>query len=492
MTPEAQHRPRSAVERAFAIIALIVGCNAIVPLMLVGGAGVANASESSDATVAVWIWIVIYGISGLVLVSRARLAHLPIRHSGPVLALSVLAVTSALWSVDPSLTLRRGSALICTVGFGIYLCTSYDSRELLSILSWACGLVVMMSVLLVIVAPGYGLDPVRGDAWRGVLATKNELGRIAALALVLWGTRIVLRMGPRLVSIAMLVLCGAAVVGSNSRTASIVVVAVGALGLLAVIAAINRRLAVAAWTALASVSFVAATWLLNNPGVGTVDIVGDPTLTGRTQLWAAVLQSIAQRPWLGYGYGAFWKGVAGPSAEVISIVHWAPPHSHNGLLDICLDLGVVGGAIAIATVGYAAFASVRAALRSPLTIEGFLPIVLVAFLFLYNITETGLLSRNLIYPMLLVIVLHLSSLTRSAPLNDVRRTNGTAPVLSVSQVSIVSDRPIGGRVRDLGALRATGIRRADPAGSWADATTSRISGFDRQCQNPLCLPGRDY
>ena len=31
------------------------------------------------------------------------------------------------------------------------------------------------------------------------------------------------------------------------------------------------------------------------------------TLTGRTRIWQMSLDNIAQRPWLGYGFGAFWR-----------------------------------------------------------------------------------------------------------------------------------------------------------------------------------------
>ena len=67
----------------------------------------------------------------------------------------------------------------------------------------------------------------------------------------------------------------------------------------------------------------------------------DETLTGRIPLWAGVLEMIAQKPWLGYGYGAFWTG-NGPSAIVWLIAGWKAPHAHNNLLDIWLQVGLLG------------------------------------------------------------------------------------------------------------------------------------------------------
>ena len=38
------------------------------------------------------------------------------------------------------------------------------------------------------------------------------------------------------------------------------------------------------------------------------------TLTGRTELWATVIEMIREHPWFGYGYSGFWLGWDGESA----------------------------------------------------------------------------------------------------------------------------------------------------------------------------------
>ncbi len=58
------------------------------------------------------------------------------------------------------------------------------------------------------------------------------------------------------------------------------------------------------------------------------------TLTGRTPLWAAVVDAIKLRPWLGYGYAIFWVGGNLDSLNVIKIAGWNAPHAHNGYLEI--------------------------------------------------------------------------------------------------------------------------------------------------------------
>ena len=68
----------------------------------------------------------------------------------------------------------------------------------------------------------------------------------------------------------------------------------------------------------------------------------DATLTGRTDLWAAVGQSIAKRPLLGYGYKAFWEQGIGSSEVVRAAVGWDALTRTMRFSILWLDLGMVG------------------------------------------------------------------------------------------------------------------------------------------------------
>ena len=75
-----------------------------------------------------------------------------------------------------------------------------------------------------------------------------------------------------------------------------------------------------------------------------LEILGkDATLTGRTELWALVVEKIYERPIAGWGYFAFW-GAANPAANAISEeLGWAGiPSAHNGLLEMLVEIGVIG------------------------------------------------------------------------------------------------------------------------------------------------------
>jgi exopolysaccharide production protein ExoQ len=75
-----------------------------------------------------------------------------------------------------------------------------------------------------------------------------------------------------------------------------------------------------------------------------LDAVGkDPTLSRRTEVWEGVIQAIELEPWTGYGIGGVWfDQAAEPTRTIVSSLGFKVFHSHNGFLEILLQLGAVG------------------------------------------------------------------------------------------------------------------------------------------------------
>jgi O-antigen ligase len=122
----------------------------------------------------------------------------------------------------------------------------------------------------------------------------------------------------------------------------------------------------------------------------------DPTLTGRTPMWLAVIDMIERRPLLGYGYSAFWGGLESASAPVLLRLGWNTPHAHNGFLDILLQLGAVGMIVFLFALFTAAREGVRLVRKDHGTVALW-PLLFLSFLVLYNITETTVLQQNNVY-----------------------------------------------------------------------------------------------
>jgi exopolysaccharide production protein ExoQ len=122
----------------------------------------------------------------------------------------------------------------------------------------------------------------------------------------------------------------------------------------------------------------------------------DVTLTGRAELWNAVMEMIGQQPWFGYGYGGFWLGMEGPSAYIWTLVGWKPPHAHNEFLDVMLDLGLLGLAPFALLLASSFVRAIAVALRRTARDQLF-PLLFITFILLLSLAESRLLGRNSIY-----------------------------------------------------------------------------------------------
>jgi exopolysaccharide production protein ExoQ len=120
----------------------------------------------------------------------------------------------------------------------------------------------------------------------------------------------------------------------------------------------------------------------------------DPTLTGRTDIWDAVL-SLHTNPILGTGYESFWLG---PRLQQIWAMVGGINEAHNGYLQTYLNLGFVGVGCLVAYLA-ASYATVsRRLMRS--SVLGSLGLTIWTVLLFYNVTEaampTGLLWMALL------------------------------------------------------------------------------------------------
>ena len=71
----------------------------------------------------------------------------------------------------------------------------------------------------------------------------------------------------------------------------------------------------------------------------------DASFTGRNEVWRFAFASIAQKPFFGYGYFAFWGSDYVKEIDTgEAIDNWVliASHSHNGYLDSALALGIPG------------------------------------------------------------------------------------------------------------------------------------------------------
>jgi exopolysaccharide production protein ExoQ len=325
---------------------------------------------------------------------------------GALVLLLALTLTSALWSAAPELAFRRAVVLVGSALFGLYLHVRYSREQQLRLVGAALAVGIILSLLTVLGFFGSTVKEVTG-----VFGNKNSLGRMAALAALVF--LFLARSGPRrwipwsLIGLSILLITVA-----GSATALVVVVTL--VSLLPLFKTLKRDARPAVVLACIAVLVVGAGLMLLAPTLDALaGVVGrNATLTGRVPLWAVLIQMISERPWLGYGYETFWLTGLPFRLVVDEGAGWTAPNAHNGFLEVALSLGLVGLFLYLLILGRGVKRAVRV-LRvehGPLALW---PLVYVGFQILYNVTESTSLPR-----LSLCWVLFVTTLLEVSPRED--------------------------------------------------------------------------
>jgi exopolysaccharide production protein ExoQ len=265
---------------------------------------------------------------------------------GPLLLLVLWALASFQWSNQPGLTMRQGILFVATYMCACVLSWRLDWIRLARVLTGLFGAQAVFSAALALGKPEWGvMTQIYPGAWSGLWGFKQSLGVAMAMAAgVLVGTSLLIKDAWK-ICLPLLVIALVCVVKSQATTAIIVtVLAIGApialwlarshpsiallMGWLVVTAVIATVLAL---TVLAPVIFQA---------LGKA-----PTLTGRTDIWQALVPAIEARSTLGWGFQAFWTdtSLASPVEEIVRAMDgFRPPDAHSTPTDLHLQLGIPG------------------------------------------------------------------------------------------------------------------------------------------------------
>lgn len=270
-----------------------------------------------------------------------------------LVALLLYMLASTLWSDITLIALRRWARAVIIFPMALLVLSETDPRQALaSVMRRSAFVLIPFSLILIKYYPVLGRAYGRWsgvEMWTGVTGQKNQLGRLCMIIafFLFWELYQRKRAHPRAgveryqrwADVAVVVIALYLLKGSDSYT-SMATLVVGVAGCLGLRLLGNLKLVVPQAGLLSLVIFLmafgTATPLVGGVNVSsfTTSIGRDSTLTGRTQIWAAVLLAREQQPLLGYGLGSFWTDAR---RQIYNI-----PTAHNGYLDILLELGEVG------------------------------------------------------------------------------------------------------------------------------------------------------
>lgn len=255
-----------------------------------------------------------------------------------------LTILSSAWSLAPKYTFLKSVAnslvLICAV---LPVLVARDPGKLIRPFFWLCALLVILNFYAVI---SRAAGPIGHE---GIYEHKNIMGGVAAICIMFGGYGIYAgRKLEKLLGVIMVVICMFLLVKSQSKTAIGFTVIAPVIGVFLYGAMKWLRMPILfALFAIVVLSFAIFPLFSLLSGMALDDVIlaifHDKTFTGRTYIWEFTIEKALERPWLGYGFQGFWNiGAESPRFDSKYQFIANMLHSHNGYLEVWLELGLVG------------------------------------------------------------------------------------------------------------------------------------------------------
>lgn len=395
-------QPRQLLQKGeliFSVASLMLYMGCVIPLLLTNGASEGDGTDilAFNYTPLNLLFLLNYLITTLLLILRWRNLLYCISQNTLFFTLILLIPLSFLWSVKPDETLSGSIGMIGTTLFGLYLAIRFTIKEQLTLIGWAFGTTIILSILFIIALPKYGImGGVHAGTPRGVFTHKNGMGKFMVLSN---GVFILLakeaQSGKYMRWLG--VVGSVAMILASTSTGAILN---GALLVLVISSSQILKLK----PKLFFPSIILSSLLIWAISIWVSDIATlilgafgkDLSLTGRTDIWPFVIDKIQESPWLGYGFNSFWHGIDGESAYVIFAVRWPVPDSHNGYLDMILGIGFVGFSLFMLTF-WSTLVKTYFIIRKRFSWSNVWPLAFLMYLAIVNFTETSLITQNSIF-----------------------------------------------------------------------------------------------
>lgn len=295
---------------------------------------------------------------------RATLSRVPFTLYG-LLGFMLL---STLWSFYPAFTLLGYLGTLVATVFALFLVANYSWRDLLALFARVFWVILAASFAFELYAALVVHGPIapifknyttpnppsgayywtqgwllKGSRIQGIVGNANLLAYVAMLGFIMFAIRLAIKSGHRVTNITGLLMATAAFALTRSAGIGFAMACAAAVALVALIAEghdreTRHRYYRLAWTA----SGIAAFFVLVYRSQLFVLIGKSPDMTGRLDIWKAVLGLIGQRPIQGWGWISYWMPGVKPYEGLIVRDNVTYYQAHNSYLDVWLQLGAVG------------------------------------------------------------------------------------------------------------------------------------------------------
>ncbi len=335
-----------------------------------------------------------YGILALLIIWRWRRFAYAVTRDIPLLLLVGIAAFSVVWSVAPGETTSSARGLIRTTMLGVYLASRYSIKEQMRLWLWVYGIAALLSLVAALILPS-GIDA--SGLWKGIFPSKNFMARSMSIAAILSLNIAFLSQRKKWFALSVSGLAVVLLVLTQGKTALILLFLL--LALLPFYKFIRQyyKVQVIIYSTVLLLVGCMAILILGNLETILVDILGkNMDLNGRIPIWELCMDKVLERPWIGYGYAAFFKS---DEALYVLLNSWANNnarsfYAHNGYIGMLLGLGFLGLSLLIFNLITTLYRLVKL-LNLTKTIETIWMLQIIVFLLTYNMFDgAGLLASS--------------------------------------------------------------------------------------------------
>ena len=389
-----------------------------------------------------------FGIVAALIVAGAILILVKRRHQWhierfPIFLLAFLALTllSIAWSFYPGASALGVATTWGTIVIGAALAIAYTWGEILAALGTALRFILGLSLLFEFVVAAFIRHPVlpivpapgvdyaeletvpkllywsrdllfEGGKIQGVVGNSSLLAFVALAALIVFAIQFAGKTVHRGWGGFWLVVAVGTIALTRSPT---IYAAIAGIILVLAVVLLLRHTSGAAKTVVYVGSAILAIGTAVFATLGSAQLLAlvgkSADLTGRVDIWNAVITLAQERPAFGWGWVSYWVPWAAPFDNLASAAGVRQLHAHNAWLDVWLQLGVVGLVVFGMLVLTTSIRSVQFAISSDKRVPGtpgtfsvvsLLPLLLLVALLVQSVFESRLLIE---YGMVLLTII---------------------------------------------------------------------------------------
>jgi len=323
-------------------------------------------------------------------------------HHKIIMSWPALAIFSALWSLNPTVSLYHGLQLGMTIMAGFLFAIRLPRHRIIVVVFTALLFSLIASLVVTAIKPWATVD-IEGN-WVGLFPHKNMLGG-AATSLIFTSACLLLMGWRPFLSTAALVLAVFTLAMSHSATSAVAAVAT----VCPIVLAFCYRQGRNVLSFGIGLLFIAGSCAVLAISIGEINVVKavlqgfgkDATLTGRTILWNFGFDAFAERPWLGYGFKGYWQSPL-TTAEYLRYVIGQPLwYFHNNFIEVAVSFGIMGPILLMAGLISAFVTTIRSFLRER-GYDSLWCVLLVIYVTLLTLVEYPLFVNHSVWQFLLV------------------------------------------------------------------------------------------